>query len=37
VDAAEVRNQLDYWQRKVMELAPVGGGGRRRIRYAVSE
>jgi hypothetical protein len=37
VDAAEVRNNIDYWQRKVMELTPVGSGGRRRIRYVVPE
>ena len=37
VDAAEVRTNIDYWQRKVTELAPVGAGGRRRIRYVVPE
>jgi Family of unknown function (DUF6148) len=37
VDAAEVRTNIDYWQRKVSELAPVGGGGRRRTRYVVTE
>ena len=37
VDAAEVRTNIDYWQRKVSELAPIGAGGRRRVRYVVSE
>jgi hypothetical protein len=37
VDAAEVRTSIDYWQRKVTELASIGAGGRRRIRYVVPE
>lgn len=36
-DAAEVRQQIDFWQGKVMELTPASAGGRRRTRYVVPE
>ncbi len=31
-DAAEIRNNIDYWQSKVNELTSSSGGGRR-VRY----
>lgn len=34
-DAAEVRENIKYWNEKVKELTPSGAGGRRRIRYPV--
>ena len=37
VDAAEIRNSIDYWQRQVRDLTPPSQGGRRRIRYVVPE
>lgn len=36
-DAAEIRLQVEYWQRKVSALTPVANGGRRRTRYIVPE
>jgi hypothetical protein len=36
-DAAEIRQQIDYWDGKVKSLTPASGGGRRRTRYAVTE
>lgn len=37
VDAAEVRNNIAFWDAKVKELTPAASGGRRRIRYVVPE
>jgi hypothetical protein len=36
-DAAEIRNQIEFWERKIAELSPIGAGGRRRTRYVVPE
>lgn len=36
-DAAEIRQQIIFWDAKVKELTPVGSGGRQRIRYMVPE
>ena len=36
-DAAEIRQQIDYWDGKVKALTPAAGGGRRRTRYVVTE
>lgn len=36
-DAAEIRQQIDYWDGKVKSLTPASGGGRRRTRYIVLE
>jgi hypothetical protein len=36
-DAAEIRNQIEFWDRKVKELTPIAGGGQRRVRYLVPE
>lgn len=36
-DAAEIRQQIDYWDGKVKSLTPSSGGGRRRTRYVVTE
>lgn len=36
-DAAEIRGQIDYWDRKVKELTPMADGGKRRVRYGVPE
>lgn len=33
-DAAEIRNQIDFWDAKVKQLTP---GGRRRTDYAVPD
>jgi hypothetical protein len=37
VDAAEVRNNIQFWQNQVQALTPAASGGRRRIRYVVNE
>lgn len=34
-DAAEIRQQIDFWQQKVSALTPSAAGGRRRTRYVV--
>lgn len=34
-DAAEIREQIKFWDGKVKELTPASAGGRRRIRYPV--
>jgi len=36
-DAAEIRQRVDYWDGKVKLLTPASAGGRRRVRYVVSE
>lgn len=36
-DAAEVREQIKFWDGKVKELTPPTAGGRRRTRYVVPE
>jgi hypothetical protein len=36
-DAAEIRQQVTFWQTQVQSLTPVGAGGRRRTRYIVPE
>lgn len=36
-DAAEIRQQITFWEAKVQALSPLGAGGRRRIRYVVPE
>ncbi len=36
-DAAEIRQQLDYWDARVRALTPSAAGGRRRTRYIVPE
>ena len=36
-DAAEVRNQITFWDRKVRELTLLATGARRRTRYVVPE
>lgn len=36
-DALEIRENIKFWDEKVKELTPAGGGGRRRIRYVVPE
>lgn len=36
-DAAEIREQVAYWSRKVSELTPASAGGKRRIRYGVPD
>jgi hypothetical protein len=35
VDAAEIRNRIDYWDRKVRQLSGTAAG--RRVRYVVPE
>lgn len=35
-DAAEIRQNIDYWQAKVNELSASPGGGRR-VRYIQAE
>jgi hypothetical protein len=37
VDAAEIRQQIVFWQNQVSNLASVAGGGRIRTRYVVPE
>ena len=32
---AEVQEQIEFWDRKVKELTPASGGGKRRTRYVV--
>lgn len=36
-DAAEIRQQIDYWDAWVKKLTPSSVGGRRRTRYVVPE
>lgn len=36
-DAAEIRQQITFWEGKVQALTPVSAGGRRRTRYVVPE
>jgi len=36
-DAAEIRQQVAFWQAKVDALTPANEGGRRRTRYVVTE
>jgi len=36
-DAAEIRQNIDYWDAKVKSLTPASAGGRRRVRYYVPE
>lgn len=36
-DAAEIRQQIGFWDAKVKELTPAGAGGLRRTRYVVPE
>ncbi|MFB6460464.1 DUF6148 family protein [Bradyrhizobium tunisiense] len=36
-DAAEIRQQIAFWQQKVSALTPPAAGGRRRTRYIVPE
>jgi hypothetical protein len=36
-DAAEIRNQIVFWQGQVQSLTTAAAGGRRRIRYVVPE
>jgi hypothetical protein len=34
-DAAAIREQIDYWQKKVDQLTTAAAGGRRRTRYII--
>lgn len=36
-DAAEIRQQIEFWDQKVKSLTPALSGGRRRTRYVVPE
>lgn len=36
-DVAEIRNQIDYWERKVNQLADGGRSGAARVRYVAVE
>lgn len=36
-DAAEIRQQIDYWQGKIATLTTAAAGGRIRTRYVVTE
>lgn len=36
-NAAEIGQQVTFWNQKVTELTPAAAGGRRRIRYVVPE
>jgi hypothetical protein len=36
-DAAEIRQQITFWDGKVKMLTPASAGGRRRVRYVVPE
>jgi hypothetical protein len=36
-DAAEIRQQIEYWRKLVDQLTPSSSGGRRRTRYIVPE
>lgn len=35
-DAAEIRNQIEFWDNRIKALTPASAGGRRRIRYVVA-
>jgi len=34
-DAAEIRQQIEFWDARVKALTPAASGGRRRTRYVV--
>lgn len=34
-DAAEIRQQIEFWDARVKALTPASAGGRRRTRYVV--
>ena len=36
-DAAEIRQQIQFWDSKVNALTAAESGGRRRVRYVVPE
>lgn len=36
-DAAEIREQVKFWDAQVKALTPAAAGGRRRMRYVVSQ
>lgn len=36
-DAAEIRQQINYWKGMVESLSAPGAGGRRRVRYVVPQ
>lgn len=37
-DAATIRDNIQFWERKVLELTSNSGGGRgRRVRYGVTD
>lgn len=36
-DAAEIREQVKFWDERVKALTPAAAGGRRRTRYIVPE
>jgi hypothetical protein len=36
-DAAEIRQQVTFWDQKVKSLTPAAAGGRRRVRYGGPE
>jgi len=36
-DAAEIRQQIKFWQDKVNSLTPAAAGGRRRTRYIIPD
>lgn len=36
-DAAEIRQQVEFWDSKCKALTPASAGGRRRTRYVVPE
>lgn len=36
-DAAEIRQQIVFWQGQISALTPIGAGGRRRTYYVVPE
>lgn len=34
-NAAEIRQQVEFWDQKVKQLTSASAGGRRRVRYVV--
>lgn len=36
-DAAEIRQQITFWQAKVNSLTPAAASGRRRTRYVIPD
>ncbi|WP_315804045.1 DUF6148 family protein [Bradyrhizobium sp. SZCCHNS3002] len=36
-DAAEIRQQVTFWDQQVKSLTAAASGGRRRVRYVVPE